>query len=145
MQRACEAWRRRDFDVFREVYTEDVEADGGALWLEGGKVRGVEALVANYRKIISMFERNEVFPEAVVDGGDVLVVPLLWRGRPHGSEHSITQGLVGVFGFRGERICTLTWVADLRQGLAAAGLPESAAEQLVRLELPAEATEEETA
>src|SRR5258708_2081054 len=77
VQRACEAWTTREFDVFRDVYTDDVEADGGALWLEQGVVKGVEAVVANYAKIISMFVSNEVFPEAVIDGGDTLVVPLL--------------------------------------------------------------------
>ncbi len=141
MKRACEAWTTRDFDVFRDVYTADVEADGGALWLEQGTVKGVEAVVANYAKIISMFERNDVFPEAFIEAGDTLVVPLLWRGRPPGSDRFIEQSLVCVLGFRGTRISTLTWAADLKQGLDVAGLPESAADSLVPLELPARAQE----
>ena len=135
LQRACRAWTTRDFSVFGELYTDDVEADGGALWLEQGVVVGIEAVVTQYEKIVSMFDETELYPEAVIDGGDTLVVPLLWRGRPAGSDRFTEQSIVGVFAFRGAQICHLRWFADLDQGVAAAGLPKSAGERLVPIDV----------
>ncbi|HEX7611004.1 MAG TPA: nuclear transport factor 2 family protein [Solirubrobacteraceae bacterium] len=139
IQRACEAWGTREFDVFHELYTSDVVADGGSIWLETGAVHGVEAVVGNFEQIISMFERNECFPEGAFDAGDTLVVPMLWRGLTPGSEQFIEQHLIGVFGFRGTQINSLRWFADLDEGLAAVGLSRADPIPFAKIDSPTDA------
>jgi ketosteroid isomerase-like protein len=140
VRRACEAWGAREFEIFRDLYTPDVTAHGGALWLESGSAaRGVDVVIRTFEAIISMFERNEVFPEGVIEKGDTLVVRLMWRGLPVGSKSFVEQRLFGIFKFRGAKIESMRWFTALDEALEAAGLPPSAAEDMVELERPAPA------
>jgi ketosteroid isomerase-like protein len=135
VRRACEAWGTREFEIFRDLYTPDVTAHGGALWLESGSsAQGVEVVVRNFEAIIAMFERNEVIPEGVIERGDTLVVPLMWRGLPVGSTSFVEQRLFGVFKFRDGRIESMSWFTGLDEALQAVGLPPSAAKEMIVLE-----------
>ncbi|TMK26576.1 MAG: nuclear transport factor 2 family protein [Actinobacteria bacterium] len=137
VQRACEAWGAREYEIFRDLYTPDVTASGGALWMESGSsAQGVEVVIRNFEAIISMFERNEVIPEGVIEAGDTLVVPLMWRGLPVGSTSFIEQRLFGIFKFRDGQIESMTWFTALEEALEAVGLGPSAAEDMIVLERP---------
>jgi ketosteroid isomerase-like protein len=135
VQRACRAWETGELDVFRELYTPDVTADGGGLWLESGAIaRGVDAVVRNFAALIGAFEQNELIPEGAIETGDTLVVLLLWRGlAPGGTSKSVEQRLIGVFKFRDGRIASMTWFEELEGALDALGLPRSAANDMVAL------------
>jgi ketosteroid isomerase-like protein len=135
VQRACRAWETGELDVFRELYTPDVTADGGGLWLESGAIaRGVDAVVRNFAELIGAFEQNELIPEGAIESGDTLVVLLLWRGlAPGGTSKSVEQRLIGVFKFRDGRIASMTWFEELEGALDALGLPRSAANDMVVL------------
>ena len=135
MQRACRAWETGELDVFHELYTPDVTADGGAIWLESGDIaKGVDAVVRNFAVLTGAFEKNELTPEGAIETGDTLVVPLLWRGLlPDGAEF-VEQRLIGVFGFRGVQITSMTWFEGLGDALDAVGLPRSAAGNMIPLE-----------
>ena len=62
VQRACEAWGTGDLGTLYELYTPDVTADGGKLWLETDRViEGVDAVVNGFAELIGAFERNELF------------------------------------------------------------------------------------
>jgi SnoaL-like protein len=137
VRRACEAWGAREFESLRDVYTADVTADGGALWLESGSsAEGFDAVIRNFEAIVSMFELNELFAEGAVVQGDTLVVPLMWRGLPVGGTAFVEQRLFGVFTFRGSKIESMTWFTDLQEALTAVGLPPSAAGQMIAIERP---------
>lgn len=131
MRRACEAWGDGDLSVIGDLYSPDVTADGGELWPEGsGVVHGVDAVLSAFASIMAPFERSELIPEGVIESGETLVVPLLWRGRLAGSDSFIEQRLVGSYGFRGRRIAEVRWFASLEAALSALGLPVEAAAQL---------------
>jgi ketosteroid isomerase-like protein len=134
MQRACRAWETGELDVFHELYTPDVTADGGGIWLESGDVaKGVDAVIRNFAVLIGAFEKNELTPEGAIETGDKLVVPLRWRGLlPDGAEF-VEQRLIGVFGFRGAQIASMTWFEGLGDALDAVGLPRSAAGDMIAL------------
>jgi ketosteroid isomerase-like protein len=136
VQRACRAWETGDLDVFRELYTADVTADGGGLWLESGAIaRGVDAVIRNFAALIGSFEQNELRPEGAIEVGDTLVVPLLWRGlAPGGTNKFVEQRLIGVFKFTGGRIASMTWFEELDGALDALDLPRSAANDMIVLE-----------
>jgi ketosteroid isomerase-like protein len=137
VQRACEAWGTGDLAVLYELYTPDVTADGGKLWLETDQViEGVDAVVNGFAELIGSFERNELWPEGAIEAGNTLVVPLRWRGLAQGSESFFEQRLIGAFTFRGGRIASMTWFPVLADALDAVGLPSSAAEDLIALERP---------
>ena len=129
VRRACRAWGEHDLGTIRELYASDVIADGGELWPEGqGPVRGVDAVLATFETIMSAFEQSELVPEAFLEEGDTLVVPLLWRGCTGGVAGMVEQRLVGTYGFRGELLAENRWFASLESALEALGLwPESAA------------------
>jgi ketosteroid isomerase-like protein len=131
---ACRAWETGDFDVFRELYTPDVTADGGDLWVETPVTKGREAVISGFAELIGAFDQNELTPEGAIATGDTLVVPLLWRGLAPGSPRFVEQRLIGVFNFRGVRIASMTWFAALDQALDAVGLPRSAAGDMIVLE-----------
>jgi ketosteroid isomerase-like protein len=135
VQRACQAWETGDLARFRDLYTPDVTAYGGAMWMETrATARGVEAVTRNFEDLIGAFEQNELTAEGAIETGDRLVVPLLWRGRASGGTRFVEQRLIGVFGFREEKIASMTWFGSLDQALDAVGLPHSAAKDMVVLE-----------
>jgi ketosteroid isomerase-like protein len=137
VQRACAAWGSGDLAVLYDLYTPDVTADGGRLWFETqGLVEGVDAVVHGFAELIGAFERNELIPEAVIEAGDTLVVPLSWRGLPAGSTTYVEQRLVGSFTFRDGRIAAMAWFLSLEDALEANGMPRSAAANLVAIEQP---------
>jgi ketosteroid isomerase-like protein len=137
VQRACAAWGTGDLTVLYDLYTPDVTADGGQLWFETqGVVEGVDAVVEGFAALIGAFERNEMVPEAAIEAGDTLVVPLVMRGLPAGGTGWVEQRMVGAFSFRDGRIAAMTWYLTLDDALDAQGLPPSAADQLQAIEQP---------
>jgi ketosteroid isomerase-like protein len=133
--RACAAWSAGDLAPLRELYTVDVVADGGRMWFEHEDVvRGREAVIAGFAALIGAFERNELLPEATVRSGETLVVPLLWRGLPPGGTAFVEQRIVGNFTFRDGQISAMVWFPTIEEALAAAGLPRTAASDLVAVE-----------
>jgi ketosteroid isomerase-like protein len=137
VQRACKAWTTGDLGILYELYTPDVTADGGKLWLETDRViEGVDAVVNGFAELISAFQRNELFAEGAIEAGDTLVVPLRWRGLAQGSTKFFEQQLIGTFTFRDGRIASMTWFPVLADALDAVGLPRSAEEDLIVLERP---------
>jgi ketosteroid isomerase-like protein len=137
VQRACEAWGTGDLEILYELYTPDVTADGGKLWLETDQlIEGVDAVVHGFADLVGSFERNELWAEGAIKAGNTLVVPLRWRGLAQGSESFFEQQLVGAFTFRDGRIASMTWFPLLADALDAVELPQSAAEDMIVLERP---------
>jgi ketosteroid isomerase-like protein len=128
---ACAAWNAGDLAVYWDLYAPDVVADGGSLWPEaGGPVTGPEALMRNYESIRATFEYSELHPEGFVEGEDVLVVAILWRGVPRGGERVAEQRLFVSYRFREGRILRQWWSTDPGEALDLVGLPRSAGASL---------------
>jgi ketosteroid isomerase-like protein len=128
---ACAAWNGGDISVYWDLYDPEVIADGGPLWPEaGGPVHGPEALMRNYESIRATFEYSELHPEGFVEGDDVLVVSMLWRGVPRGGERVVEQRIFVSYRFHDGRIRRQWWFAEIGDALDAVGLPRSAAGSL---------------
>jgi ketosteroid isomerase-like protein len=128
---ACAAWNSGDISVYWELYDPDVIAYGGSLWPEaGGPVSGPDALMSNYESIRASFEYSELHPDGFVEGDEVLVVAVRWRGVPRGGERVVDQRLFISYRFRADRIWRQWWSADVDEALDAVDLPRGAASAL---------------
>ncbi len=129
---AFRAWSERDGAAIRALYAPDASADGGALTPEyTAAVHGRDMIVRTFEEQWAAFERSEIVPEAFLEAGETLVVPLLWRGVPKGAESVVEQRLVGSYTFCDGLITSLAWFVHIDEALDALGLPHSAAAGLV--------------
>jgi ketosteroid isomerase-like protein len=129
---ACAAWNAGDISVYWDLYAPDLVAEGGSMWPEArGPVNGPEALMRNYESIRESFDHSELHPEGFVEGDDVLVAAVLWRGVPRGGERVVEQRVFVSYRFRDGRISRQWWFADLGEALAVVDLPPSAASGLI--------------
>jgi ketosteroid isomerase-like protein len=128
---ACAAWNAGDISVYWDLYAPDLIADGGSLWPEaGGPISGPDALMRNYESIRATFEYSELHPDGFVEGDDVLVVAMLWRGVPRGGERVAEQRLFVSYRFRDGRIWRQWWSAGIDEAFDVVGLPREAAASL---------------
>lgn len=122
MEAICHALERGnagDLSALRALCHNDVVAEAGTLWPEGGSAVGVDAVVGAFRSMIEAFDQVESFPEQFIEVGDVLVVPLLWRGVPLGGSTTIEQHVVGAFTFAGDHLARLDYYRRVEEALAA--------------------------
>jgi ketosteroid isomerase-like protein len=123
VRRACQAWCDGDISVYREMYAQDVVAEGGGLWPEGeGSEQGVEAVIANFESILAAFESSELIPESFHEQGDSLVAALLWRGVLPGADAPIEQRVACAYRFKDGLIVYTAWYTDPAEAAAALGL-----------------------
>jgi ketosteroid isomerase-like protein len=128
---ACRAWGDGDLARIRDLYTEDVTADGRDLSPNNpAPVHGVDAVLASFSDIMNAFDSSELIPESVIESGDTLVVPLLWRGRAEGG--NVEQRIVGCYRFRDTLIAGIAWYTSLATALDAQGLPPDSRPQALR-------------
>jgi ketosteroid isomerase-like protein len=123
VRRACQAWCDGDISVYREMYTEDVVAEGGGMWPEGeGSEQGVERLISNLESIMAAFERSELIPESFHEHGDAMLAGILWRGVLPGGDAPIEQRVVCAYRFRDGLIAYTAWFPGLEEAAAALGI-----------------------
>jgi ketosteroid isomerase-like protein len=123
VRRACEAWCEGDISIYREMYTDDVVAEGGGLWPEGdGSIRGADAVIRNFESVMAPFERSELIPIDFHEQGDALAVELCWRGFMAGTAAPVEQRLVCGYRFREGLIAYTAWYPELDAALDALGI-----------------------
>ncbi len=122
VRRACAAWSDGDISVYREMYTPDVVADGGELWMEEGSVQGVEAVIAGFEPLLQAFDRSELVPMHLHEEGDSLVAELQWRGWLPGAETPVEQQIASAYRFEGGLIAFQGWYQDLEAARTAVGM-----------------------
>jgi ketosteroid isomerase-like protein len=125
VRRACRAWCDGDISVYRDMYSADVVADGGNLWMEQGSVQGVDAVIDNFQTILRAFERSELIPTRLYEQDDKLVAALLWRGLLPGSDTPVEQPIASAYRFAGGLIAYQAWYSDVDAALAAIGISDS--------------------
>ena len=123
VRRACEAWDRGDISVYWQMYAEDATAYAGRLAPEVvGKMQGPEEIITTLESLRGSVAESRLVLGDIIDRGDLLVVEILMRGRPHGSEKWIEWPLSVVYRFRDGRITHQAWYESHDEALAAAGL-----------------------
>jgi ketosteroid isomerase-like protein len=128
---ACAAWSSGDISIYWDFYDPEVVADAGASWPEAtGPVVGPEAVMRNYASIQAAFDHSELIPEGMVEGDDVLVAALLWRGVARGGGREVEQRVYVAYRFREGRIWRQWWFTDVGAALDVVGLPRHAAREL---------------
>jgi ketosteroid isomerase-like protein len=125
-QRAVDAYNRRDVEVvFAELATPDFEwRPALTRALDGGSYRGREGVERFKVDTSENWEELQNVAAEYRDLGDRVLVLGRLRGRGKGSGAPVDQPYVGIFDFRGDRICRYRVFLDHAEGLRAAGLSE---------------------
>jgi len=92
--------------------------------IEPGTRRGTAELEGAGRAVAEAFDEAEHTPERYFDGGDVVVVDVLFRGRGATSGADMTQREAHTWTFSDGALVRFEWGRDLGRALAAAGLAE---------------------
>jgi hypothetical protein len=125
IKRACEAWGQGDISIYRQMYAADATAYAGSLAPEVvGEMEGPEEIIGILESLLDTFEESQLLPREFIGEGDLIVVRLLMRGRPHGSSGWIEWPLSLVYRFRENLITYQGFYASHAEALEAAGLSE---------------------
>ena len=123
IKRACEAWGTGDISVYREMYADDVIAYAGSLAPEvTGELEGKDRIMDILESLLETFDHSELLPGEFLEDGDVVVVPMLMRARPHGSSATIEWRLAVAYRFRDGLIVRQSWHPTREEALQAVGL-----------------------
>ena len=125
-KRAVDAYNRRDVDiVFAELATADFEwLPALTRALDGGGYRGREGVERFALDTSENWEDLQTVEAEYRDLGDRVLLLGRLRGRGKGSGAPVDQPYVGIFDFRGDKICRYQVYLDQAEGLWAAGLSE---------------------
>lgn len=124
VQRAIDAYNRRDFDALRAVNHPDVELDWSASrGLAAGVYHGREEVIGFYRDFLGTFEEVSVAPERFIESGETVVVPNATRVRGRDGIETVARSAL-VFEIRGERVARIRLYQETGEALEAAGLRE---------------------
>lgn len=123
---ATATYNRRDVDgFFAELGTPDFEwLPALTRALDGGGYRGREGVERFALDTAENWEELQTVEAEYRDLGDRVLLLGTLRGSGKGSGAPVEQPYVGIFDFRGDRICRYTVYLDHAEGLRAAGLSE---------------------
>jgi ketosteroid isomerase-like protein len=123
VRRACEAWGEGDISSYRQMYASDATAYAGTLAPEViGEMKGPEEIITRLESLLATFDESQLIPTDFIEDGDVLVVKMLMRARPHESSSWIEWRISVVYRFHENRISHQAWYTDHAEALEAAGL-----------------------
>jgi ketosteroid isomerase-like protein len=118
---ALEAWNSRDLDWMRSNGTADFEfVPAVAATVEGGSVKGQEAMVDFLEEMDESWETFRIEPEEVRLVGEVVLTRgrVIAKGRGSGLE--LDQPIASVIHFSDEKIARMQSYLDPEEALAAA-------------------------
>src|SRR2546430_1178379 len=82
-----EAWNAGDMDALREFYDPAIIVRYAEGWLEGSEPTvGREAVMRVWEQLRETWDADTVEPISFIDGGDRVVVRMVWRGVGHGPD-----------------------------------------------------------
>ena len=123
-----EAHGRRDWDDVYELYSPDIEWDGGILWGdwgEGGVARGRDGLREAWRRWIEAFEFARFEAHDHVDVGDDVLIRVRMHARGRGSGLETDQVLALVWTVADGLVVRVRAYTELEEARAAVGLGKS--------------------
>ena len=126
VQRAFEAFRRRDDEAIFALYDADVEidSDAGGEGLGETAVHGVAGVQGWLRDWLGIFESMEVSVEEWIDAGDHVIAIMHVSGRGRQSGVPVENREAHVWTVRSGKMTRLRIYPSRAQALEAVGLPE---------------------
>jgi uncharacterized protein len=119
-----EAWSRGDPSAALSYLDEQIVWEPAEDEPDSHTARGVSEVVELIGRWAASFEDFSGEPLEFIDAGDDVVVPMLFTGRPHGSEQAVTLPETQVFTLRDGKIVRVREFRTNEQALAALGLDE---------------------
>jgi ketosteroid isomerase-like protein len=123
-----EAQGRRDWDDVYDLYSPDIEWDGGILWGDwgdGGVARGRDGLRDAWRRWIEAFEFATFEAYDYLDVGDDVLVRVRMHARGRGSGLETDQVLALVWTVTDGLVVRVRAYTELEEARAAVGLGKS--------------------
>ena len=118
-----EAWNAGDMDALRELYDPAIIVRYAEGWLEGSEPTvGREAVMRVWEQLRETWDADTVEPISFIDGGDRVVVRMVWRGVGHGPD--LNMEVTHVYTVRKGKIRTVEFFWDHAEALEAVGLSE---------------------
>ena len=123
VQRAFDAFNRRDLDAFLELMAEDVEVRSRLVAVEGG-YHGHEGVRRWWRNLLEAIPdfTTEVDVRDVGDEGDLTLVVLHNRGHGNTSDAPVDETRFMLVRWRDRKCVSWTVFSDETEALQAAGL-----------------------
>jgi ketosteroid isomerase-like protein len=123
MRAAFEQLSRGDFSAAFEAVTDDFEFVTAPEMPDAGTYRGQEARDW-IRAYIASFDGFTQDATEITDAGDKLLVAVIQRGRPRGSDMPVESRWWQVTTFRSGSVIRIEMFAERAQALEAAGLSD---------------------
>jgi ketosteroid isomerase-like protein len=124
VQRALQAWNRRDLDGALADMHPRAEVDWSeSRGLQRGVFRGREQIKHFYEEWLDVFDQVDIEPQDLLDAGEHVVVPnrSFARGR---QGVAVTTNSIQVFSMREGKIVRLRLYQDRNTALKAVGLEQ---------------------
>jgi ketosteroid isomerase-like protein len=124
VREANRAWQSGDFDAVVRALDPDIQWHTAADEPDAGTHRGVSNVLSVIGGWMRAFEDFSVDVLELIDAGDYVVMPLIARGRPRGSEASVEVPETQVFTVRDGKIIDVHEYRTKAEALKAVGLEE---------------------
>ena len=121
------AWNAGDMDAYREFYDPDVIVRTPDGWPEPGPYVGRDAYMRWCEQLRETWDAQDIEPLSFSDGGDRVVVRLIWHGVGHGPDLNLEVSSVNTL--RNGRVILLEYFWDHAEALETVGLSEQAMPQ----------------
>jgi ketosteroid isomerase-like protein len=124
VRRSWEAWKQGDGGAALSCYDRDIVWEPAEDEPDSHTARGVTEVIELMGRWVGSFEGFTGEPLEFIDAGDDIVVPMVFTGRPHGSEQEVTLQETQVFTLRDGLIVRVREFRTKAEALAALGLDE---------------------
>ena len=124
VRQAYEAFRRRDVDRWRQLFSPDViwDMSGAASPAVTGVYHGHEGMESFLRRWVGTWDEFSIETRELIDAGDSVVVVFRQSGRGKGSGVEVAQDFFGVYDVRDRKIVRYRECPSREAALQAAGI-----------------------
>jgi ketosteroid isomerase-like protein len=96
-----QAVKEQSLEPFLELLDPEIVWDNRAVWPDGARFQGVDAVLKEARRWFGTWEEYRFTPVEFIDAGDCVLVPLRVRGRGKGSGADVEKEFVEAWRLRG--------------------------------------------
>lgn len=121
-RRVYDLWNSAEYEAFLALMSPDVELVEGAYTPEVGVYRGREGIRRWASSNSDVFNRARFEPVRFIEGGDVVVIELLFHGQGTNSGAEVTARYAHVMRVREGMIAYVAAYPNIEQALEAVGL-----------------------
>jgi ketosteroid isomerase-like protein len=117
-----EAWRRRDWETWKELHDPNVVVVAPEGWPEAGRFEGYEAWEQQRARLLDSWEDDDLAIEEAVDAGGRVLVRWRWATRGKDSGIEFETSIWGVVTVSAGKVTRIDYFLDAEQARSAAGL-----------------------